>query len=651
MECHCDSQESALRELDRLAPDAPFLALGQTVFWDEPMKAGVALAARRLGSSRRFVAGVHDTDYFAKLAHRTQDRGFRALPHNDTTTRDLWSAAGEFSALFGSETVVTRDLLHAHGAKVGRIATERPGRLDQITEAYGWRGIVSLNPGQRIVAEKRLGDLFPTLYATLEWAIDTTLESVTGEQAESARNAADRLLASVCDAWDRNPHVSLAEFYETLLPRMYELVSDEPLDLDATTTTKLLRFNTQTAQLARFDLLSLFLNPATHAAACQAYDEAVQGSQIYALDRFGVGAVPFDLVIPGVGRGTLRLGTRGGLVMVGDRPVGFSYRTKPATTLELAQVLERKFGPDCTLVGKAVALIGSLAREFVFVFHEGASAYMPICKAFHRRLAEAGMPLALNPVLRVRYEPWDTMASCCTWLRLPEPLRRPFGTDELCSPSFSKRWREVAEAQRVRLLELSHLRSPVDLIRYLNLTLGGSWSKLAEDYEANFAKLEAFSARLDALKLERRGLQRRLKDLVVQRVDLERRRGEHWRDRIFEKSPTEADLAERARLTAELESTLHAIHAAQSEIRASVHRQNEMVREPDIEQTRAHRRQMSMEAELMRAQLIREAVIASDGLAKAGHRPSAWWFSLVCPAGKWLRETLATARYSLEPLV
>src|SRR5688572_24087480 len=111
--------EEALAELEKVAPEAPFLALGQTVFWDEPMKGGVALTSKRLGYSRKLVAGVHDTDYFAKLPHGPRQPGkFMVVPHNDTTTKGLWSAAGEFSRLFGSETVVSREILQSAGLRI-----------------------------------------------------------------------------------------------------------------------------------------------------------------------------------------------------------------------------------------------------------------------------------------------------------------------------------------------------------------------------------------------------------------------------------------------------------------------------------------------------------------------------------------------------
>src|SRR5690349_1443020 len=133
-DAHCRPLDETLKELERVAPGAPLLALGQTVFWDEPMKAGLALRLKALGSSRRLVAGSHDTDYFAKLPGEKGRKGrFRAVPHNDTTTKGLWSAAGEFSALFGGETVVTRETMSAAGARLARIEHDRPGFLDEAT--------------------------------------------------------------------------------------------------------------------------------------------------------------------------------------------------------------------------------------------------------------------------------------------------------------------------------------------------------------------------------------------------------------------------------------------------------------------------------------------------------------------------------------
>ena len=62
------------------------------------------------------------------------------------------------------------------------------------------------------------------------------------------------------------------------------------------------------------------------------------------------------------------------------------------------------------------------------------------------------------------------------------------------------------------------------------------------------------------------------------------------------------------------------------------------------------RRDIAFEAELMRMKLIRSAVIATEGLRNAGHRPSAWWFLLVSPSGCWYKAAMKRAFYYLEPL-
>ena len=649
MEDFCRSQNEALAELERTAPGAPFLALGQTVFWDEPLKAGVVQASRRLGYVRKFVSGVHDTDYFAKYAHDELKSGFAAMPHNDTTTKALWSAAGEFSALFGSETIVTREKLASAGGKVARVSSRRPGYLDEITEAWGWRGVVSYDRGLLTTAEKPMRRLFDTLYSTFEWAVATSLDCIAGEERERAEAASHSLKALVCDHADELDSLTLADYYQKLAPAMFDLVAGEELGIETTKTTTLLRFNSETCALPRFNLLALFLDPKTRSAACEAYDKAVEGAGMYTLDRFGAGAIPFDVFVPGVGRGTLRLGKRAGIVMTPE-PVAFSYKKPVDTVQRLAEVLEAKFGPDVVVVGKAVVLPGMMSHEFVMVFHEGASSYVPITRAFLAGLADAGSKLELHPILRIRYEPWDAMVECKAWLRLPEPLRRPFGVDELSSESFAKRWRVVAQEQEELLGRLAELRRPLELIQFLDSNEGGQWSGLAAEYQGIHEGMASLHHKVGEIKARRAEVVAEFKSLKAERAAAEAEKGRHWRDRIFEKQPSDADLQRREELTNAVESVISRIAESRERWKAMAREQRALVTSDDTLKGSKRRQDIAFEAELMRMKLIRSAVIATEGLRNAGHRPSAWWFHVVSPSRRWYKATMKRAFYYLEPL-
>lgn len=650
MEPSCKPLAEVLEELDAIAPDVPLLALGQTVFWDEPMKAGVALAAKRLGRPRRLIGGVHDTDYFAKLPSGARVPGaFRALPHNDTTTRGLWSAAGEFSALFGSETVITRDTLIAAGLRSERLAAARPGFLDEATEAWHWKGIVSLDEHAPITADVPLKQLMPELEATLNWALDHTVSILNGPSRTSGSKMADEIRTLFCEQAEK-PEQTVSDFYEALLPELYSFCANAPIEMETTRTSRLLRFNRETCTLPRFELPALFIAAASAPTAKAAYDEAIRDAHgLYELARFGTGAIPFDLVIPGIGRGTIRIGNYG-VVINTPTPQFLSLRRPLQSIGEFAALIESRFGPECVLVGKAVALIGMLAREHTFLFHEGASSYVRHSRTMHQILARHGYPLELSPILRVRYDAWSSLHVCCSWLRLPEILSGPFGTEELNGASFAARWKEVANQQDRLLQKLGNLKRPVELIAYLDKILAGAWHSLAEEYDGLRSRLDQLQAQLGDIKQQRRAYYIRLRELKQERIHAEVAKGRHWREAIFEKDPSEADHAERLRLTEAVEEVIAERHAIEAHVHELRRRQSELVRDPEVRRVHERRQSIELEAELKRLRLIRQAVTASRGLPHSNLRPSAWWFRLLCPSGLWFRETIDTAQYYLEPL-
>lgn len=643
---HC--LEKILDQLDVVAPDAPLLALGQTILWDEPMKVGLLERMEALGRRRRFLAGIHDTDYFAKLpSERKSGKRFAAFPHNDTTTSDIWSAAGEFNALFGSETVIRRADLQKFGARVHVVNEARPQHLDHATEAFGWRGVVSLEENPPITGEVPLKEVRSTLRSTLVWALEQTVGTLSNGSRKAAEAKAEELLVTFEATADAYPEQTLADFYERLAPSMAAFVGADPSWIETTRTSKLLQFNSLTADRPRFELVQRFLDPETRWQAIGAYNDALKGTEIYGLDRFGTGAIPFDLVIPGIGRGTLRVGNRG-IVIMTPVPQFITLKQPVWTVGELAAAIERKFGQNCVLIGKAVTLIGMLSREFVFVFHEGASSYVKHSVGFHERLIQLGLGLQWNPILRVAYDTWGTMGAFCSWIRLPAPFQVPFGAEELCTPSFASRWKQVAQEQRGMLQTLSTLRRPVELIDFINTYRGGAWSQMAKEYDEQHQLIAVYLESLEMVRQQRLQAYADLRELKLRRVAKEKETGDHFRKHIFEQSPTPEALAEREIHLAELAEVQQELRALKLEIRKLLRQQSDIARSSEVVRAHAQRRNIELEAEIKRIKIIRDATVTSTGLERAGRRPSAWWFPILSPDGKWFKETWKSAQFSLQ---
>jgi chromosome segregation ATPase len=256
----------------------------------------------------------------------------------------------------------------------------------------------------------------------------------------------------------------------------------------------------------------------------------------------------------------------------------------------------------------------------------------------------------MHPILRVKYDAWTALDASCSWLRLPELLRRPFGTDELCSPSFGQRWQHVAAEQRELLEKLGKVKRPIELIEFLESLYGGSWRQLGEEYGRLQGELNALRESVASVREKRIDLYKRRNKLKDARRDAEATMGKHFREFIFEKSPSAEDVAERERLGSALQAVIQEQEVVREEIIKAFRNQREMAQNEAVRDAHQRRRNIEIEAELKRATIIREAVMASKGLDKANHRPSAWWFPLLSPDGLWFRATVDSAEAYLEPL-
>lgn len=677
------SARAVIEDLRRRYPDTPFLALGQTALWDEPTKAAFRRALDAFWPDARLIAGAHDTDYFAKLPLHLAEAGnapYALVEHDDNKTQGLWSAAGEMSCLFGSEDVPTRHRIeHDAGVSLHRatrgLADPNPF-LSEITAAWGWTGIVHTESGRIIAHDVPLAEILPTLREQIEATMGCSADCIEGERPQSSPSVAGTVLGWIEAFAQNHPDASLSDLYRDLLPRFYEmLLGAPPANLSTANTLRLLRFNRETAALPRFAFVDLFLRPQTRRAALAAYNGAVAGSEIYTLDRFGDGALPFDLVLPGRGRGTLHVLDDGTVLVSTEKPITLCAQCNIESVGALADLVERELGPETALVGKAVSLISMLSAEFMLVFHEGASGYTHRTRRMHALLAEAGAPLpALRPILRVRHNTWDALSVLgeSRSFRLPPPLAQGFARESVPASEFAACWQCVRNHEGERLAALAKTGSPRDLIAYLARTApGAGWEARAAEYESARVRLLALWGRAQAIQGRVYTLYDQVQRLKEEVVALERAKGEDFRarvrplrERLFLLNGQDGEeaaalpgridalQAERAvRFDREIAERRTQIRYARATVRDLKAQRLALERGPEAAEARLTLRRIEAHAEQAKARLAANALRVIDGLPHTNYRPSAWWFPLVDPSGAWFRRTAELAEYHLEALI
>ncbi|BDI31942.1 hypothetical protein CCAX7_39930 [Capsulimonas corticalis] len=658
-------------------PGVPFLALGQTALWDEPAKAVWRTILDQHLPGAALISGVHDTDYFAKTtAHIAADDKFAVLRHDDGRTRDLWSAAGEMSSLFGSESVPTRHMYMKHGVPFDWLARHEPGGkanlYDAMTAAWGWTGLVHTEQHHVIAHDIPICDILTALLRQMDLAF---MESLSCLEDPQSRAAASELCERIKD-WARSfaAHcdgaTSLTDLYRDLLPKIYQLLLQHPpLHFSATTTTQLLRFHSETYQRPRFAVVDLFLQPATRAAAIRAYNSCVAGSGIYGLENFGPGAIPFDLVVPGLGRGTIGVSGSKVTIEFGDTPAVLTSPT-PVQNLEtLARVIENAYGDRAVLVGKAITLINMLAAEHLVVFHETASGYTSSTEAFNTALAKSNITQSLYPIVRLEYGTWDALAdsNSAARLRLPSHLAAAYGAQTVSAAEFGTRWRDVVADQKSTLREIKSLNKMRDLLTYLEAKEFGDWSARRQDYEQALATLSEYAQRSEVLRQRVEEHRREMAMWKEERAQLEARMGDDWRrnslplvHRLRHETLSDAERAQLETKLAHETAVRERIFAqplaiGQDRIRASrrliasfQHQRRLLERGSEPRAARATLEQITVEAQRARMRIVHDAYITVDSLEHTNLRPTAWWFPLVDPSGAWFEGMAARVEARFE---
>ncbi|NLH99863.1 MAG: hypothetical protein GX446_10295 [Chthonomonadales bacterium] len=644
---------SVLRHIRAQHPAAPFLALGQTVWWDEPMKAVLRVLLDEADIGGHMVLGVHDTDYFAKAHTRLSgDKRFELLPHNDGATKDLWSAAGEISALFGSECFPTRHTFTRHGIPFNLVAAKHGERrqafIDEVTCAWGWRGLVYTAATDTIVSELRLRDVAPGIRHMLEWGFDGTVDAIDSPDVrEQAQRIGADLIAECCEGCRSHPEATLTHLYQRMYPRLLSLVMGRSMhDYSVTSTSELLRFAPDTCHRPRFGFVDLFLNPATRRLAADAYNDAVSGSDIYTLDKFGLGALPFDLVVPGHGRGTLRVTLRA--VHIETRnPIRIRLERPIESVADLAAVLTRHLGSDLVLVGKAVALISMLAREFVFVFNEAGSLYVHRTREMNNALRSRGVSVPAYPIVRLHYQTWDSAAEVDTVVRLPEPFRIPFGAQALPMSTVASRWRAVSQEQQQLLDELADIRSTRALLTFLEQREPTRWIRSRDEYDRLLAELRAAHDATQSLARETADLHAELRQIKAELPRREAEKSAHFRS---VKDWNAEERNRRAALSGAVTSLLERRRTILRRLRDLRAMRRNAERSDAVIGIRNRLREITLQAEEARLRIVRDAILVTEGMEHTDHRPTAWWLPMVDPSGAWFRRIVETTRAYLEPL-
>ncbi len=635
------SVRACVRELRERG--VPLLAFGQTVLWDEPMKAVACVALHKLAPELRLVAAVHDADYFSKLTHGPSKQGFAILPHDQGATRDIWAAIAEISTLFGAELPLERDAFVEAGVPLKHLAAwddrSEDAFYEQFTSAYGWRGLVYWAERDMVACEVAAEDVVEPLRELIEWAFSDTSERLAeGDGRIRVQALKEEVMSRLEEEAARDDVRTLSELYKRLLSAFYGwLVGGSCPNLTVTSSCEYFAFTAETCQRPHFDVLARFLDPQASEFCRRAYDEAVRGSGTYTLDQFGPGAIPFDVVVPGRGRGTIRVDGHRARVALPEGPVSCPLGRPIRTTSDLAGALNGALGTDISLVGKAVVNPLMLCSEGSMLLHEKASLYIPRSQRLAAALTERGLGANLHPIVRLRYETWDAFAVVDAELRLPRHLSRAFGRERVTAAEFAAAWRHAMSDAEAFLARIAECVGPTAAI-----------PRLAERGYLP----DGWGERLRAARTQRRRSGERIAGVRARQqkrlADIRRVRSE------IVASQHKLRQLHRGQGDGGRERQKHRLEELRRELRErSAEYDRHKRRLLALADSDGHRRIQEQYRRLKHATAILRLEAVADALRvhaleHTNLRPSWWWFPALDESGAWFASVMATAEMRLE---
>jgi hypothetical protein len=412
----------------------------------------------------------------------------------------------------------------------------------------------------------------------------------------------------------------------------------------ATVTCDYLRFNRKTAARPRFQALQAFLCDRVGDCARETYNEAVRGEGMYGLDQFGEGAIPFDLVVPGRGRGTLRILDGEVRAELSPEPFVIPTAQRVCYLEDLAELLEGAVGPDVAIVGKALLGPVMFCSEAILVLHEGASAYVPRTQFWLQELNKQCASMRTQPLLRLRHRAYDALAATKVTLSLPPHLAEAFGSARITGEELGRRWREVVAVQEKLLAQLRHATSLRALLQVLAEAKRDEWGEAAREVAMARQALREVGGAIQDHRAELARLQATERQSRARRAELERRSGQLRRE-----EQETGEVAPRKALRQELAAAAAHVEACRQQ-RADLKQQiRGLARSPKAQEAREAIHRVGLQAEHERLALARRALLTRN-LELGNRRPTAWWFAIVDPSGDWFSEATRLAEVWLEDL-
>jgi chromosome segregation ATPase len=297
--------------------------------------------------------------------------------------------------------------------------------------------------------------------------------------------------------------------------------------------------------------------------------------------------------------------------------------------------------------------------------------------------------------LRLKYATWDALQEIDATFHLPPHLARTFSVEQITARDFAARWETVCEEQDALRIAIKNCQSPRDLMAFL-ATRDASWNEHLNEYSQAREAIRSLRERTRVLEAEVTALRNEARGLHEQASNVERVKGEDWRQtvqplrqRLFDlkegaaqrvlanagkklskeeraaqaqlETAEEQEIAElreriawcikeRAHFDEEIGAARQRAHELRTQARSKTHERVTLEKSEAARQAREVIARLEYEAEWQRFQLVRDALVTSRGLHHTNYRPTAWWFPLISPDGKWLDRLANTAQARIEEL-